>query len=122
MKHLLALIILTFALNSAKSQIDYIIVVEAQDTISWDSILEYRADSVLALAYDSINSALQTVFDDQKIDSFSLVGNVISISLEDDGEAPKTIDLTPILSGGDNFSNANLTFTSDRDWETESIF
>lgn len=42
--------------------------------------------------------------DDQKVDVFTLVGNTLSLSLEDDGEATKTVDLSTAGSDDQNLS------------------
>ena len=43
--------------------------------------------------------------DDQTIDVFSLSGNTLSLSLENDSEATKTVDLSSVLSGTYTFTN-----------------
>tara|TARA_B110001450_G_scaffold236464_1_gene241932 strand:- start:2210 stop:4303 length:2094 start_codon:yes stop_codon:yes gene_type:complete len=43
--------------------------------------------------------------DDQVIDVFSLSGNTLSLSLENDSEATKTVDLSSVLSGTYTFTN-----------------
>ena len=40
--------------------------------------------------------------DDQKIDTFTLAANILSISAEDDGEAAHTVDLSPYLDNTDD--------------------
>ena len=49
--------------------------------------------------------------DDQKIDVFTLVGNTLSLSLEDDGEATKTLDLSTAGTDDQNLSLAGNTLT-----------
>ncbi|MDV7400432.1 hypothetical protein RZS08_53955, partial [Arthrospira platensis SPKY1] len=47
--------------------------------------------------------------DDQVIDTFGLVGKVIRLSVENDGEPFKSIDLSPIL---DTLDNQGLTWNA----------
>ncbi len=68
--------------------------------------------------------------DDQTIDSFSLSANIISLSLEGDGEAAKTIDLTAYVntdtqlneSQVDNFVANNGYLTVETDDQTIDTF
>lgn len=56
--------------------------------------------------------------DDQKIDVFNLVGNTLSLSLENDGEATKTLDLTNAGTDDQNLTvTAGATDTSVIDME-----
>ncbi|NQY05177.1 MAG: tail fiber domain-containing protein [Flavobacteriaceae bacterium] len=51
--------------------------------------------------------------DDQVIDTFSLAGNILSISIEDDGIAPLTVDLSGLAGGGGSYTFENgLTETA----------
>ncbi|MEL6122585.1 MAG: hypothetical protein AAFR14_02600 [Bacteroidota bacterium] len=52
--------------------------------------------------------------DDQTIDSLDLQGNTLIISLEDDGEAPLTLDLSTITGSSENIYNTSDTLTSAR--------
>ncbi len=47
--------------------------------------------------------------DNQTIDIFSLSGNTLSLSLENDGEATKTVDLSGLSGGGSNAANNGLS-------------
>lgn len=51
--------------------------------------------------------------DDQIVDSFSLSGTTLSLSLENDGVAPYTVDLSSLSGGGGSYTFSNgLTETS----------
>jgi hypothetical protein len=51
--------------------------------------------------------------DDQVIDTFSLSGNILSLSIEDDGVAPLTVDLSGLGGGGGSYTfESGLTETS----------
>jgi len=53
---------------------------------------------------------VDTDTDDQKIDVFSITSNTLNLSLENDGEATKTVSLAPYL---DNTDNQDLTLSSN---------
>ena len=56
------------------------------------------SDSATALAtQQSIKAYVDAQADNQAIDVFSLASNILSLSLEDDGEATKTVDLSAYL-------------------------
>ncbi len=60
------------------------------------------------------NTAKVTNTDDQKIDVFSGAGNTISISLEDDGEANQTLDISGFTAIAANTAKVtNATHTGD---------
>ena len=52
--------------------------------------------------------------DEQEIDSFELTGNILAISLENDGVTPLTIDLSTITGSSENIYNTNDSLESDR--------
>ena len=65
--------------------------------------------SSLSRVISSLSAYLDNT-DDQTIDTFSIATNTLSLSLEDDGEAAKTVDLSPYL---DNTDTQDLTLTGN---------
>ena len=113
MKQLIVAILLTFALKANSQQIvDLNWYTKNINVTNWDSLLTVKADSTLTLAYDSIGTAVAGVLDDQVIDSLGLVGNILEISLENDGEVVKTLDLSSLQTG--NFATTDLTASANR--------
>jgi len=92
-----------------------------QNTPTIDNILVLNS-STNVLGYRDI-STLGT--DDQTIDVFSITSNTLNLSLEDDAEATKTVDLSPYLDNTDaqtlSFSSPNLTITGGNSVDISAI-
>ena len=52
--------------------------------------------------------------DDQTIDTFGLVGNTLGLSLEDDGQAVQTVDLSNVNFNVSNFALAKMTLSANQ--------
>jgi hypothetical protein len=66
--------------------------------------------------------------DDQTIDTFAIVSNVLRLSLEDDGEPFKSVDLSPYLDNTDDqkidtvsFSRDSLSLSLESDAEAKKV-
>ena len=92
-----------------------------QNTPAIDNIMVLDS-STNVLGYRDI-STLGT--DDQTIDVFSITSNTLNLSLEDDAEATKTVDLSPYLDNTDaqtlSFSSPNLTITGGNSVDISAI-
>ncbi len=75
-----------------------------------EDLMDVSASSITTgqiLVYDGASFVPGDDSDDQQIDSFALNGNILNISLENDGEAPLSVDLSTITGSSDNIYNTN---------------
>lgn len=87
-------------------------------TVDWvirnDSIIGYYYDLVSQNLVDSFSVDLSLYLDNtdnQQVDNFSLASDVLTLEIEDDGQAPHTVD----LSEYDDFSVLTKNYSSDAD-------
>lgn len=92
---------------------------EVQDFVG--SMVSGNTETGITVTYDDAANEFDFVAADesptneiQSIDSFGLAGNVLAISLEGDGVAPLTVDLSTISGSSDNIYNTNGSLDADR--------
>ena len=92
---------------------------EVQDFVG--SMVTGNTETGINVTYDDANDEFDFIAADdsptneiQTIDSFTLTGNTLAISLESDGEDPLTVDLSTITGSTENIYNTSDSLEADR--------
>ncbi|RNC91664.1 MAG: hypothetical protein ED555_00625 [Allomuricauda sp.] len=75
---------------------------QTADLVPYDNTASGLTATDTQAAIDEIAGSAIVDTDDQTVDEFQIVADQLSISLQDDGAAPSTVDLSPYLDNTDN--------------------
>lgn len=111
-----------FRLEDGTQQNGYVLTSDANGNATWQAASGGGAAQTLSIAGNDLtisggNTVTLPNSDDQTIDvfSFNTSTNILSLSLEDDGQATQTVDLSGLAGGGGSYTFENGIYESAGD-------